>query len=133
MFSGRHDSEVFRCVVVFVFIQVMDVLIRAQWSSHHVLRNDAVLVAAEEFSVGRWLNSWKTLALGLAVIGPPNFLWRHVGRIAPSAQPLRMHPAIAKAAFLVVCSQPSCRHFWAGLAALRIRSDDNSRARHPQD
>jgi hypothetical protein len=38
-------------------------------------------VVAEEFSVGRWLNSWKALALGLAFIGPPNFLWRHVGGI----------------------------------------------------
>jgi hypothetical protein len=83
------------------------------------LRNDAVLVAAEEFSIGRWLNSWKTLALGLAVIGPPNFLWRHVGRIAPSAQPLRMHPAIAKAAFFsrLLTALVSTPLGWLGCAA----------------
>jgi hypothetical protein len=119
VFSGRHDSEVFRCVVVFVLVQVMDMLVTAQGPSQHVLRNNTVLMTAEELSVSRWLDGLKAIELRLAVFGPANLMRRHVRGITPSAKPLRMHAAVAKTTFFsrLLAALVSAPLGWLGCAA----------------
>ena len=84
MFSGRHDSEVFRCVVVFVLIQVMDMLVTAQGPADHDLRDNTMLMPTVQLAIGRWLYGRETLELRVAVIDATNVFWRYVIGITPS-------------------------------------------------
>ena len=97
MFTGWHNHEVFRCVVVFVFVQMVDMLIGLKRTTDHDLRDNSVLMATVQLAIGRWLYGRETLDLRVAVIDATNVFGRYVIGITPSTQALCVHSAIAVA------------------------------------
>lgn len=51
MFGSREDSEVFRRVVVFVFIDVVDYFLRRKTAAEQPLNNDTMLMTAKLFDI----------------------------------------------------------------------------------